>query len=150
VYCDDKEFDRLAGEQHIVELISLGAPLPGILNKLRTAIDLQIGNVVSLVLLPDEDENRIGSITQSAMQVGLNIFSSTRILSRRKTVLGTLEIYSCDPRQPTPYEVQVMKRAIHLVGIALQRHADDEEFERTSRCSRREIGGALESPPFIN
>ena len=45
----DTRRSQLVGERHILELISLGAPLPGILNKLCTAIDVQIGNVVSLV-----------------------------------------------------------------------------------------------------
>jgi hypothetical protein len=45
---------QLAGERHILELIALGAPLPGILNRLCTALDVQIGNVISLVLLTGE------------------------------------------------------------------------------------------------
>src|SRR5580700_11214983 len=97
-HCNDDSRRQLVGEGHILELISLGAPLPGILNKLCTAIDFQIGNVVSLVLLPDGEENHLCSVTQSATQVGLSVFSSTDILSRDKTLLGILEIYGCDPR----------------------------------------------------
>ena len=79
----------------------LPPPLPGILNRLCTAIDVQIGNVVSLVVLPKGEENQLGPLTKSAMQVGLNVFSSTAILSRDKSVLGTFQLYCCDQRRPT-------------------------------------------------
>ena len=70
-HCDDSR-RQLVGEGHILELISLGAHLPVILNRLCTAIDVQIGNVVSLVVLPNGDENQLGPLTRSAMQVGLS------------------------------------------------------------------------------
>jgi hypothetical protein len=147
---NDNRRSPLAGERHILELISLGAPLPGILNKLCTAIDVQIGNVVALFLLPDGDENHLCSVTESAIQVGLHLFSSTDILSCDKTLLGTLEVYGCDPRRPTPHECQLIARVVHLAAIAIQRHGDEEDFERPSRRSRDEMGGAPERPPFIN
>ena len=93
-----------------LELISLGAHLPGILNRLCTAIDVQIGNVVSLVVLPNGEQNQLGPLTRSAMQVGLSVFSSTAILSRDKSLLGTFQLYCCDQRRPTltcpPFLVQ--------------------------------------------
>jgi hypothetical protein len=128
----------------------LGAPLPGILNKLCIAIDVQIGNVVSLVLLPNGEENHLCSITQSAAQFGLNVFSSTSIFSRDKSFLGTLQMYCCDQRRPTPHELQLIERVIHLAALALQRHEDQEDFERPSKRSRSGMDGALERPPFIN
>src|SRR5580658_415994 len=108
----DTRRGQLVGERQILELISLGAPLPGILNRLCTAIDIQIGNVVSLVFLSDREENDLYSITDSAMQFGLNIFSSTRILSRDKSLLGTLQIYCCDERCPTPREYRLIERVV--------------------------------------
>jgi hypothetical protein len=149
--CSDNRRNSFAEERHILELISLGAPLPGILNQLCTAIDVRIGNVVSLVLLADVEEKYLGSISQSAVQVGLNVFSSTPILSRDKTLLGKFEIYGCDPRRPTPQEAQLIERITHLAAIALQRHVDeDEDFARSSRRSKTGIGGASEGPRFIN
>src|ERR1700683_5329618 len=91
---------QFVGERQIIELISLGAPLPGILNKLCTAIDLQVGNVVSLISLPDEQESHLCCINESAVKCGLNAFSLTHILSRKKKLLGTLQIYCCDQRHP--------------------------------------------------
>lgn len=52
----------LAGEGHLLELISAGAPLPQVLNRLCTALDLQIGNIVSLVLFPDDEEHVVHTI----------------------------------------------------------------------------------------
>ncbi|MGA8224272.1 MAG: hypothetical protein WB780_21685 [Candidatus Acidiferrales bacterium] len=140
----------LAGERHILELISLGAPLPGILNKLCTALDVQIGNVVSLVLVPDREENCLWSITESATQVGLHVFDSVEIFGRDKTLLATLEIYGCDPRLPTAAEYQLIERAVHLTAIALQRPGVRDDFEKPSRRSRDTMDGASERPRFIN
>jgi hypothetical protein len=131
-------------------MISQGAPLPGILNKLCTVIDVQVGNVVSLFLLPDGEPNHHCSVSQSAVKLGLHVFSSTDILSRDKTHLGTLEIYGCDPRRPTADEYRLIERVVHLAAIALQRHEREQDFERSSRRSRSGMGSALERPPFIN
>jgi len=149
-HCNDSRRSQLAGERHILELISLGAPLSGILNKLCTAIDCQIGNVVSLVLLPDGDENRLCSVSRSATQVGLHLFSSRDILSRDRVFLGTLEMYGCDPRRPTPQEYKLIQRVVHLAAIAIQRHEQEQDFERSSKHSSSGMGSALERPPFIN
>jgi hypothetical protein len=148
--CNGRGRSQLAGERHILELISLGAPIPGILNKLCAAIDCQIGNVVSLVLLPDGQENHFCSVTQSAARMGLHAFSFADILSRDKALLGTLEIYSCEPRRPTSDEYQLIERVVHLAAIALQRHDDRDDLERPSRETRIWMGGAPERPPFIN
>jgi hypothetical protein len=148
--CNDTAGSQLAGERHILELIALGAPLPGILNRLCTAIDVQIGNVISLVLLTGERENHVCSVAHSALQMNLNVFSSTPIVSRDRTLLGTLEIYGCDPRRPTSHENQLIERVVCLAAIALQRHADEQEFKRPTGHKSDELGGALEKPPSIN
>jgi hypothetical protein len=137
-------------EDQILQLISLGAPLPGILNRLCIAIDVQIGNVVSLISLPDGEESYLRSITQSAMELGLDVFSSVGILSRDKRLLGTLQIYGCYSRRPTPHESQLIERAIQLAGIALQRHSNGEDFATPSMRPSSGVGGALERSPFIN
>jgi hypothetical protein len=46
----------LLGEKNILDMISVGAPLAAVLNNLCTAIDLQIGNIVSVMLLPNDTE----------------------------------------------------------------------------------------------
>jgi hypothetical protein len=141
---------QFAGERHILELIALGAPLPGILNRLCTALDVQIGNVISLVLLTGERAKHVYSFTQTALQMNLIVFSSTAILSRDRSLLGTLEIYGCDPRRPTLQENQLIMRVSCLAEIALQRHADEHDFKNPTCHKRSELGGAPEKPPFIN
>lgn len=149
--CTDSRYRPLAQERQILEMIVLGAPLPIILNKLCTVIDLEIGNSVSVVSLSDERESHFGPKAQMAMQVGLELFSSTEIFSRTKTVMGILEIYVCDSRLPTPQENQLIERVARLVVIGLQRDKDAEELERSSRNSLREMDAdATEKPPLIN
>jgi len=149
-HCHDSGRRQLAGEGDILELISQRAPLPGILNRLCAAIDLQIGNVVSLVLLPDGGENHSCSVTKNALQLGLHLFFSADILSRDKAFLGTLEIYGCDRRRPTLHEYRLIERVGQLAAIVLQRHADHEAFEKPSGYSKDGMDGALERPRFIN
>ncbi len=148
--CDDKKRSPLVAERHILELISLGAPLPGILNRLCAALDVQIGDVVSLVLPPDRAENCLWSVTQSAGQVGLHIFDSVDIFGRDMTHLGTLEIYGCDPRLPTGDEYRLIDRVVHLAAIALQRHDDHGDLERASSRSKDGMDDAPERSQFIN
>jgi hypothetical protein len=144
---------QLVGERQILELISLGAPLPGILNKLCMMIDVRIGNVVSIISLPDQAENHLRSMTHSALQVGLEIFSSSAILSPDKSFLGMLEIFGCDPRRPSILEYHLIDRVTYLAALALQRPeppgADDRD-DAPAIESKGGVLGPLEKPPFIN
>lgn len=148
--CTNNRHSQLDGEWQILELISLGAPLAGILNQLCIAIDVQFGDVISLVSLANEEENHFCSVTQRAVEVGLDVFSSTGILAVDETLLGTLEIYGCEPRRPTENEYKLIQRASHLAAIALQRHADEQDFKRTLRRTGGRIAGAHELTPFVN
>jgi hypothetical protein len=141
---------HLVGERQIIELIALGAPLSGILNKLCMMIDVGIGNVVSVVSLPEADENHNCSMTRSALQVGLEVFSSSALLAPDRTVLGTLEIYGCDPRRPTLLEYHLINRVAYLASLALQRCKLDDDFERPSVKPRGWPAAPIEKPPFIN
>ena len=77
--CADNKRTDLLRENSILELISSGAPLPDVLNKLCTAVDLQIGNVVSVILPAAKTENDLQTLDQTCgemrfLQQGLNIF----------------------------------------------------------------------------
>jgi hypothetical protein len=149
--CTDNKYGSLAQERQILEMIVLGAPLAATLNRLCSVIDIEIGDVVSVVSLADEEGVHFCAKAQTAMQVGLTLFSSTDILSRSRTLLGTLEIYGCDPRLPTALETQVIQRVARLTAIALQRYKDAEELERASRNSPNSLDNdEPEPPPFIN
>lgn len=112
----------LAGEGHLLDMISAGAPLPQVLDKVCTALDLQVGNVVSLVLFPDDEEHTLHSIAESAVEFGLSAFSCTAILSPSAEFYGTLEMYCCLSRRPTPGENKLIERAAHLAALAIQNH----------------------------
>jgi len=122
-----------AEERQIRELIFLGAPLPTILNKLCAVIDVWLGNVVSLISLPEEEESHICSVAQSATRFSLTIFLSASILASDRILLGTLQIYCCDERSPTPQELRQIERLIHLAAVALQNRKDSEEYDRSFR-----------------
>jgi hypothetical protein len=141
---------QVVGEPQILELISLGAPLTGILNKLCMMIDVRIGDVVSMVSLPDDAENHFCSMTHSALQVGLEIFSSTPILSPDRILLGMLEIFGCDLRRPTMLEYHLIDRVTYLAALALQRPQSGARAEAPAIKPRAKPFGPLEKPPFIN
>jgi hypothetical protein len=141
----------LAEERHILELISLGTPLSRILINLCAAMDFQIGNVVSHVFLSNRGKNDLYSVTQSATQFGLNVFASTRILSPDRTRLGTLQIYGCERRYPTPNEYQLIRRLAILALAVLQQYKGTEDFEGSPGRSRNETDvSELGRSQFIN
>src|ERR1700730_448217 len=121
----------LPGEKSILELISMGAPLPGVLNRLCGAIDLQIGNVVSVILPADGQE--LHTVTRRAVQFGLKVLWSASIPLRNENVLGSLQVYCCVRRSPTPFEVQLIERVTRLAALAIQRHNGEQEFEKFLR-----------------
>ena len=156
---------QLVGERQILELISLGAPLSGILNKLCMMLDVRIGNVVSIVSLPHQTENHICSMTRNALQVGLEIFSTNAILAPDNAFLGVLEIFGCDPRRPTMLEYHLIDRVSYLAALALQRpeapdpshlsdlsdpYAPNAPLERIAVKPKGRLLGPLEKPPYIN
>jgi GAF domain-containing protein len=133
----------LLGEKNVLDLISMGAPLLEVLNNLCTAIDLQIGNIVSVVLLPDDSERDFETIARGALQFGLRLYWSADIPFQDHGVLGSFEMYSCVPRKPTAFELKLIERATYLAALAI-RHYHDEE-DRGSAC--REWKRALARRP---
>jgi hypothetical protein len=126
-----KKEPLLCAEESILELISTGAPLHGVLSNLCAALDLQIGNVVS-VILPADDQD-LPTITQNALQFGLHVFWSASIPLRNEQVLGSLQMYCCVSRSPAPLELQLIERATHLAALAIRRHHDEDDFESLSK-----------------
>lgn len=112
----------LREENRILDLISAGAPLPVVLNNLCTAIDLQIGNVVSVILLPDDGERDSQATARGAQEFGLHVFWSASIPLRDENVLGSFEMYCCMPRMPSRFESQLIQRATELAGLAIRNH----------------------------
>ncbi len=135
-----KKWTALQGEKNILDLISRGAPLPEVLNNLCTVIDLQIGNIVSVVLLPDDTERNFETIARGALQFGLRLYWSADIPFRDQGVVGSFEMYCCVPRRPTACELKLIRRATCLAALAIRHYHGDEN--RGSAC--REWKRALE------
>ena len=147
----DNTHTLLAAEGQLLELISEGAPLPQFLDKLCTALDVQLGNVVSLVLLPDDEEHTLHSIEQSATAFGLTPFSCTPILSTEAEFLGTLETYCCFPRKPSLTESELIEQAAHLAAVAIQQYNLDVRAESCSLdWNGATLGSPREGPPSSN
>jgi hypothetical protein len=128
----------LQGENQILDLISMGAPLREILKKLCKAIDLQIGNVVSVIVLEDDAEHHLETIVRGARQCGLHVFSSASIALPDED-LGSLEMYCCISRTPTALEFKLIERVTHLAALAIRRHNGEENVE-TSYGDRKSAG----------
>jgi hypothetical protein len=128
-----KKQKDLLGEKKILDLISMGAPLPEVLNNLCTAIDLQIGNIVSVMLMPDDTERDFKTIAKGALQFGLHLYWSADIPLRDEDVLGSFEMYCCVPRTPTAFELKLIQRATQLAALAIRRYHSDEDLR--SACS---------------
>ena len=121
----------LRGEETLLQSISSGAPLPEILNGICSALDGQLGNVVSLVCLREDDAAVLSAISGNPRQFGLYAFCSAGVFTENDELLGCLEIYCCVPRSPSASEFQLITRATCLAAIAINRFnetGDDGNF----------------------
>jgi hypothetical protein len=109
----------LKTERQILLLISARAPIAKILNEICYALDCQIGNMVSVVSLPDDDSIGAAEIAENAAFFGLHVFFSAGIAADSGEQLGTLEMYSIVSRKPSPGELQLVARAVCLAAIAV-------------------------------
>jgi hypothetical protein len=148
---DDKIQYLLRAEEQLLQAISSHASLPKVLNEICSALDFQIGNVISLITLPGEDPSDLAAIAMNAAHFGLHTFCSEGIAAENDEVLGFLEMYSSDPRDPTAEEVQLIERAKCLAAIAIKRHNEachqDDGDGRRSHGARKRV---LEWPASRN
>ena len=114
----------LRAERQILRAISVRAPLPELLNRICSALDCQIGNVVSLISLPEDHATELAAVVGNAKLFGLYTFCSTGVLDENHESLGSLETYSCLPRRPNLEEFQLIERATRLAAIAIGVHKD--------------------------
>jgi len=110
----------LLGEGRLLELISAGAPLTEVLDKICAALDVQVGNVVSVILSCEDDEHALHELAEQAVQFGLYVFSCCAILSQSEQLLGTLETYSCLARSLAVSQARLIQRASELAALAIQ------------------------------
>lgn len=148
---DGKTQYLLGAEEQLLQSISSHAPLPKVLNEICSALDFQIGNVVSLIALPGDDPSELADIAMNAAHFGLHTFCSEGIAAENDELLGFLEMYCSVQRDPTAEEVQLIERAKCLAAIAIKRHNEasdqDNGGERGNQGVRKRV---LEWPAFRN
>lgn len=131
LHSSDDTQSVLRQESRILELLLADEPLPVVLNNLCVAIDLQVGNVVTIIWLAGDPEGDLETVKRRAVQFGLHLFWSGNVALPGGKVLGYLEIYGCDPRTPTPSELQLIDRVAHLAALAIRREQDEHNAEHS-------------------
>lgn len=66
-----------------------------------------------------------------ALPYGLRACWSRPMLSSKGAVLGTFAIYYREVRSPNPTDLELIENAGHIVGIAIERHINEEELRRS-------------------
>ena len=112
----------LRAEEQLLHSISARIPLAEILRKICDALNSEMGNMVSLVSLPNDDANFAASIVKNAAIFGLHNFCSATVIGSNEELLGSIEMYCCTRRRPLLGEVRLIERATCLAAIAIHRH----------------------------
>jgi len=113
----------LREEAQLLHSISARMPLDEILRRICDALNSEIGNVISLAALPDDDPTGVASIVKSAAVFGLHKFCSASVLGGNEEALGSIEMYSRIPRRPFLDEIRLIERATCLAAVAILRHS---------------------------
>jgi len=66
-----------------------------------------------------------------ALPYGMRACWSRPMLSSKGAVLGTFAIYYREVRSPNPTDLELIENASHIVGIAIERHINEEELRRS-------------------
>ena len=141
----------LKTEQQILQLISARAPIAKILNQICCALDCEIGNMVSVVSLPEDDSIDAAEIGKNAALFGLHVFFATDIATDSGEQLGTLVMYSIVSRKPSPRELPLIARAVCLAAIAVQCRAGICDVANCAMQGDRLLGRFVaEQPASMN
>jgi hypothetical protein len=125
-YFDDNIEYLLSVEERFLQSISDRVPLTEVLNGICSALDCQIGNVISLISLPGDDLSDVATIARNAERFGLHTFYSEGVVGANNEILGSLEMYSSVQRSPYISEIQLIERAKLVAAIAIKRNIDAE------------------------
>jgi len=151
VAVDDKIQYLLGAEEQLLQAISSHAPLPEILNGICSALDCQIGNVVSLIALPGDDASDLVAIAMNAAQFGLHTFYSESIVAENGELLGALEMYCSEPRSPAASECPLIERARCLAALAIKIDREAGKQDSLGDGGDRPLrGNVLEMPASMN
>jgi hypothetical protein len=136
----------LKGEEQILQAISARAPISKILNDICNALDCQIGNTVSLISAGNNVMSA-AEVSRSAALFGLHIFLSVAIGAESVEELGSLEMYCCVSRNPSPGELQLIERAVCLAAVAIKRYRETGDGGNCRMHGFRSARGYVPEPP---
>lgn len=135
-------------EEGILQSISARAPLPQILNEICSALDLQIGNMVSIIsLLEEDDASRITTAATNAAHFGLYVFHWEDVVAGNGDRIGFLEMYGTASRSPTDGELLLIERAKCLAAAAIKLHCETYDHAKCELCGNPPSGRPQPEPP---
>jgi GAF domain-containing protein len=141
----------MRAEEQLLQSIPARAPLLEVLDRICSAINSQIGNMVSLISLPGDDVTDHAAIARIAALFGLHAFCSSGVVAENDELLGSLEMYSCVQRRPSAREFQLIKRATCLAAIAIRHHNAANHHSYGCILGNRPVRGrVLEWPLSMN
>jgi hypothetical protein len=149
---DDKIQYLMRDEEQLLQSIPARTPLLEILDRICSAINSQIGNMVSLISLPGDDVvTDHAAIARIAALFGLHAFCSAGVVAENDELLGSLEMYSFVQRRPSAREFQLIERATRLAAIAINRHNEAGHHGYCCIQGNRPVRGRmLEWPVSMN
>ncbi len=116
----DEVHHLLRFEKEILQSISAGNLLADVLNQICSALDCQIGNVVSVIAPAGDHACDFAAISAKAELFGLSVFCSEKILAENNALLGSLDMYCISPRTPSPAQFPLIERAKCLAVLAIK------------------------------
>ena len=125
----------LRAEEQILHSIAARIPLTDILNKICDSLNSEMGNMISLVSLSNDDATCVANIVKSAAIFSLYKFCSAAVVGGNREALGSIEMYTCIPRRPFLNEIRLIERATCLAAVAIKRHNEaDDKGNRADSC----------------
>jgi hypothetical protein len=110
----------LRAEEQVLQLISAHAPMQEVLHKICNTLNADIGNMISVICVANDEDISLAVIAKSAALFSLHKFCSAGVVGGNGELLGSLEMYSCIPRRPFLREVKLMERATCLAALAIK------------------------------
>ena len=149
-YSENRIQYLLKTEEQILQSISARAPVSRILSEICNALDCQIGNIVSLIAMPDDNASSASEVSRSAALFGLHIFFSGVIGAESGEDLGSLEVYCCVSRIPSARELQLIERAVCLAAAAMKRRRETGDGSNCRVHRVRSARGYVPETPTSN
>jgi hypothetical protein len=133
----------IRGEAEILSSMCAGAPLAQLLDRICSALDCEIWNVVSAVSVLHTNAMDFADLAESARRFGLHVFCTLGVMAENGELVGILETYSCEPRLPTAWERKLIEHASSLAAIAIEREIrhilSGNEFASENRITRESL-----------